>query len=492
MGRVSSDKSQENPGQSDAAAESGTAVPQAGTGGEPRIAQPLVAADEQGIGADVPDALAHDRKSAVIHHDFKKLASTSWRFIVIVAAIALIGYVLKFVWAGILPVILAILVSTVLYPVTAWMRTKWRFPAALAAATTLIGFFAIVGGIFTAMAPTVKEQSGQLFSQAEEGINTLVGMTDQLPFNVDQAQIQSVADDVTNLIKNQASNIAGGVLSGVSTVSSIVVTLVIMLFLTFFFIKEGEKFLPWLRKYVGHSTGWHITELSNRIWKTLSGFIQAQATVAFVDAVLIGAGLWIMGVPLAFVIGVVTFFASFIPVIGAVTAGVLAVAVALVSQGFTSAIIALIIVVAVQQIEGNVLQPLLQSKAMGLHAAIILLSVTVGSGLAGIIGAFLAVPVAATIGVIFRYNALVTSIRSGEVDPAAAEIVTGAPKPDKKSKKKDATKAEDAVASEQAANDNATDSSPDMDAARDIERLAPDSPRAKVRELYLAMAPSTY
>ena len=490
MGRVSSDKSQENPGQSDAAAESGTAVPQAGTGGEPRIAQPLVAADEQGIGADVPDALAHDRKSAVIHHDFKKLASTSWRFIVIVAAIALIGYVLKFVWAGILPVILAILVSTVLYPVTAWMRTKWRFPAALAAATTLIGFFAIVGGIFTAMAPTVKEQSGQLFSQAEEGINTLVGMTDQLPFNVDQAQIQSVVDDATNLIKNQASNIAGGVLSGVSTVSSIVVTLIIMLFLTFFFIKEGEKFLPWLRKYVGHSTGWHITELSNRIWKTLSGFIQAQATVAFVDAVLIGAGLWILGVPLAFVIGVVTFFASFIPVIGAVTAGVLAVAIALVSQGFTSAIIALIIVVAVQQIEGNVLQPLLQSKAMGLHAAIILLSVTVGSGLAGIIGAFLAVPVAATLGVIFRYNALVTSIRSGEVDPASAEIVTGAPKPDKKSKKKAATKAEEAVTHEQDANDNATDSSPDMDAARGIERLAPDSPRAKVRELYLAMAPS--
>lgn len=96
-------------------------------------------------------------------------------------------------------------------------------------------------------------------------------------------------------------------MSGFSTVSSIVVTIVIMLFLTFFFIKEGEKFLPWMRKYTGFPAGWHMTELCNRIWKTLSGYIQAQATVALVDAVLIGLGLMVLQVPLAFVIGVVTF-----------------------------------------------------------------------------------------------------------------------------------------------------------------------------------------
>ena len=132
----------------------------------------------------------------------------------------------------------------------------------------------------------------------------------------------------------------------------------------------------------------------------MSGFIQAQAAVAMVDAVLIGLGLWALQVPLALVIAVVTFFASFIPIIGAVTAGALAVIIALVSNGLTNALLTLALIIIVQQVEGNLLQPLLQSKAMGLHAAVVLLSVTVGSTLAGIVGAFLAVPVAATLSLI--------------------------------------------------------------------------------------------
>lgn len=141
---------------------------------------------------------------------------------------------------------------------------------------------------------------------------------------------------------------------------------------------------------------------------------------------------------------------------------------ALVSHGLTTALLALLVVVAVQQIEGNVLQPILQSKAMGLHAAVILLSVTVGSALAGIIGAFLAVPVAATIGVTFRYQALVTAIRAGEVDPNKAEIVTGAPKPKRKARLQ--KQKEDSEA-----HIDASGSSPELDAARSVEKLDPDS-----------------
>ena len=120
----------------------------------------------------------------------------------------------------------------------------------------------------------------------------------------------------------------------------------------------------------------------------------------------------------------VTFFASFIPVIGAVTAGALAVIIALVSDGLTKALLALALVIIVQQVEGNVLQPMLQSKAMGLHAAMVLLSVTVGSALAGIIGAFLAVPVAATIAVVFRYHQEMASLRAGEIEAKNIKIST--------------------------------------------------------------------
>ncbi|CQD08760.1 AI-2E family transporter [Corynebacterium striatum] len=364
-----------------------------------------------------------DDKSRVLGRDAISLAKVCLVFIIVVAGVGLAGYLLKFIWVGLLPVILAILVCTVLFPVTNWLRAH-KFPRALASITTLLGFLAIIGGVFAAMAPVVSSQGASLVSQAEGGLNKLVDMAKDLPFEIDAAKVQEVLDDAIAFIKGQASQIATGVISGVSMASSIVMALVIMLFVAFFILKDGDKFLPWLRTYTGYSAGWHATELLTRVWNTLSGFIQAQAAVAAVDAILIGLGLWALQVPLALVIGVVTFFASFIPVIGAVTAGALAVIIALVSDGLTKALLALALIIIVQQVEGNVLQPMLQSKAMGLHAAMVLLSVTVGSALAGIIGAFLAVPVAATVAVVFRYHQEMASLRAGEIEAKNIKIST--------------------------------------------------------------------
>lgn len=364
-----------------------------------------------------------DDKSRVLGRDAISLAKVCLVFIIVVAGVGLAGYLLKFIWVGLLPVILAILVCTVLFPVTNWLRAH-KFPRALASITTLLGFLAIIGGVFAAMAPVVSSQGASLVNQAEGGLNKLVDMAKDLPFEIDAAKVQEVLDDAIAFIKGQASQIATGVISGVSMASSIVMALVIMLFVAFFILKDGDKFLPWLRTYTGYSAGWHATELLTRVWNTLSGFIQAQAAVAAVDAILIGLGLWALQVPLALVIGVVTFFASFIPVIGAVTAGALAVIIALVSDGLTKALLALALIIIVQQVEGNVLQPMLQSKAMGLHAAMVLLSVTVGSALAGIIGAFLAVPVAATVAVVFRYHQEIASLRAGEIEAKNIKIST--------------------------------------------------------------------
>lgn len=386
----------------------------------------LVAYDDAHLGAEAASEhpAERDDKSAVLAKDFRTMAKVSVVFILIVAGLALAGYLLKFIWVGLLPVLLAILVSTVLYPISAWLRGK-GFPRSLAAVSTLLGLIIVFCGVFAAMAPVVTSQSQTLINQAEDGINQLTEMVEKSPIDIQSDQLQSVLEDVVKFAKGQASTIATGVISGFSMASSIVVAALIMLFVTFFIIKDGDKFLPWLRKYTGNSTGWHITELGSRIWKTLSGFIQAQAAVAMVDAVLIGLGLWVLQVPLALVIAVVTFFASFIPIIGAVTAGALAIIIALVSNGLTNALLALALIIIVQQVEGNVLQPMLQSKAMGLHAAVVLLSVTVGSTLAGIVGAFLAVPVAATIAVVVRYHAEMAALRSGEVEPSDIDIITG-------------------------------------------------------------------
>ena len=387
--------------------------------------QEIVAEDQDNVGHSVAEEVsAVDNKAAVMGSDARALSSLSWRFIVIVAALALAGFVLKFVWVGLLPVILAILLSSVLSPVTAKLRS-WKFPSALAAISTLLGLLLIIGGTFTAMGPVVSRQGAQLWDQAEEGVDQLMGMVNDMPFNIDAQQIDELIDDATSFLQGQMSSIASGVISGASAASSVLVTVAVMFIISFFILKDGDKFLPWVRKYSGPSIGWHATELLTRVWKTLAGFIQAQAAVSFVDALFIGLGLWALGVPLAFVLAIVTFFAGFIPIIGAVTAGALAVVIALVSNGLINALLVLALILIVQQVEGNVLQPILQSKAMGLHAAIVLLSVTIGSALAGIIGAFLAVPVAATIATVVRYHAEMISLRAKEISAEDIEIRTG-------------------------------------------------------------------
>jgi predicted PurR-regulated permease PerM len=178
---------------------------------------------------------------------------------------------------------------------------------------------------------------------------------------------------------------------------------VLALVLAFFFIKDGPRWLPWLAAQTGPKVAPHVAALSYKTWTTLSEFIRQQALVGFIDAFFIGLGLWILGVPLVLPLAVLTFFGAFIPIIGAFVAGAFAVLIALVSNGWQTALIVLVIVLVVQQLEGNVLQPILQGRGLNLHAAVVILAVTAGGSLYGILGTFLGVPVAALIAVVYRY-----------------------------------------------------------------------------------------
>ncbi|AKE42047.1 predicted permease [Corynebacterium kutscheri] len=362
-------------------------------------------------------------RSIILGADGRWLSSWALRLIILSGAGYLLWRALGTIWAGVLPLLLALMVATVLYPPVQRLRS-YKFPPALAALTTIIGAFAIVGTVFVAIAPSISSQSRALATQATDGITQIQKWIQGPPLNIDSEQINEVSDRIVSYIQQQSSNIASGVFTGVSTASSILVTLILVLVLTFFFLKDGDRFLPMVRRYAGNNAGWHISELCIRIWNTLGGFLRTQAIVSAVDAVLIGIGLIILKVPLALALAVITFFGGFIPIIGAFTAGALAVIIALVSNGLTNAILVLLLVLIVQQIEGNLLQPVLQSKAMNLHAAVILLSVTLGSTLFGIIGAFLAVPIAATIAVVLRYHSELVSLRAGEITIDDIEIAT--------------------------------------------------------------------
>ncbi|MCO1658322.1 AI-2E family transporter [Pseudonocardia humida] len=330
------------------------------------------------------------------------LARWSLRIALVGLGLWILTWVIGSLWSIVLPLLLATLLATVLWPPTRWLR-RHKFPPAAAAAAVLLGGLLVLAGLVALIVVSVAGNIDQISQSAVGGVQAIQDWLSGPPLNLQQTQLDTALNTVTQQLQSSISTISSGVLTGVSTVANGVINTLLTLVIAFFLIKDGPRFLPWVRATVGEGTGGHLVEVTRRVWKTLGDFIRTQAIVSLVDAVLIGAGLLILGVPLAIPLAVLTFLGGFVPIIGAIVAGVLGVLVALVSNGFTTALIVLAIIIAVQQLEGNVLQPMLQSRSLGLHAVVVLLAVTAGSTLYGIAGAFLAVPVAAAVAVVLRY-----------------------------------------------------------------------------------------
>lgn len=381
------------------------------TPGQPEVLTPPIEVDGPGA-HPTSDGEGVDRGMLILD-GLKGAAAWSWRFLLVVAALYVVFFIVGKIWVGVLPVILAILVSSVLWPVVRWLRAH-RWPSSLAAGVVLLLAVGAFTGVLAAIAPSMVSQGGIIARQAGEGLQVLREWLAQGPLGLQSEQMTDYVDQVTAWLQERSSQIAQGVLTGVSAVGSIFVTLVMTLILAFFILKDGSRFGPWIRRNTGPTAGMHLTEALARVWRTVGGFIKAQAIVSFVDAVFIGLGLALLGVPMAFVLAIITFFAGFIPIVGAVLAGALAVLVALVSNGFITAVWVLVLVLAVQQLEGNVLSPMLQSKAMDLHPALVILVVAAGGTRWGIVGAFLAVPVTAAIVTLIRYASEHLDLRTGE------------------------------------------------------------------------------
>lgn len=364
-------------------------------------------------------------RAEVIGTSVRWFAGWCLRFIIIGVAAYVASRVFGKLWSGILPILLSLIVCTVLWPVVRTLR-KFKVPNALAVALTILGFFALIGGIFAAIAPSAVEQSRTLATQASDGISKIQQWLQGPPVNLQESQFNDAVNQASHWLQQKSGDIASQAAAGASATLSALVTMFIVLVLTFFFLKDGEKFLPMLRRVTGRRVGWHLTEVLTRCWNTLSGFIRTQAIVSFIDAFFIGLGLVILNVPLAGALAILTFFGGFIPMVGAFVAGALSVLIALVAINVQTALIVLAIVIAVQQLEGNILQPLLQSRAMDIHPVIVLLSVTLGGTLFGIVGAFLAVPVAAILAVILRYMGDLTDLATGEKTAQEIAFVTTA------------------------------------------------------------------
>lgn len=366
-----------------------------------------------------PDQHRPDRGTVIVA-GLKGMSTWSLRFIIVTAALALALWLLAQAWVAVLPIIMAVLVTTVMWPAAHWLRRhKWN--DGLAAITVLLLSFALFVGVLALLVPSIVSQSSDFADETTRGIKHLQSWAAGPPLNLDSSTLSNGLEQAQSWLSDQSEAIASGVFSTAASAGSGVVTTALIVVLVFFFLKDGSRFLPMVRRVSGPRVGAHLTDALTRVWKTVSGFIRTQALIGLIDAVPIGLGLWLLNVPLAFTLTVLTFFAAFIPVVGALVAGGLAILIALVSNGLTTAIIVLVIVLAVQQIESNVLQPVLQSKSMDLHPGIVLLSVAAGGTIFGIVGAFLAVPIAASVMTVLRYMNEQIDLKTESRDTAGGE-----------------------------------------------------------------------
>lgn len=361
-------------------------------------------------------------------------ASAVWvaRGLIILAGLVVIWFGIRSLWSIALPGLLALLLSSILWPLNRVLRAV--LPKALAALLSLLGLLAAIAAAALAVVPSISSGSKELLRMAGENMQELSNFVADLPFAVQEIDFTELLDAGLAQLREHSSDIVSGVTAGLGTVSSVTVVFLLTLVFTFFCLKDGDKFLPWASRWTNNRAFVHAVRVSEEAWQTLSAYILAQATVALADAVFIGLGLWVLDIPLAPALMVLIFFASFIPIVGAVATGVLATLVALVAHGWVTALLVLGVVLVVQQLESNILQPLLVGKTLKLHPAVVLGSVTVGSTLFGIVGAFLAVPATAVAIVVLRYlrdqslstaNAAV----SGEVPEAGGTDELEGPEP---------------------------------------------------------------
>ncbi|USQ87057.1 AI-2E family transporter [Streptomyces phaeoluteigriseus] len=314
------------------------------------------------------------------------------------AALWLLGQMWSIVW----PLVVGLLITTLTWPPTRFLR-RHGWPPALAAALVTVLFLLVAAGIVALIAVPVASQSGELTDGVVEGLQRVREWAAGPPLNIGDAEITKALDSAVARAQDGLGNMVTTVVSGVSTVVNGLVTAVLAIFLMFFFLKDGPRFLPWLARQLPGRFAADVPTVAARSWDTLGAFVRSQALVGLLDAVLIGLGLWILDVPLVLPLAVLTFVSAFVPIIGALFAGFVAVLIALVSNGLTDALLVLAIIIVVQQLEGNVFQPMIQSRGLGLHAAVVLLAVTLGGSLAGIVGSLLAVPIAAVLAVIWNY-----------------------------------------------------------------------------------------
>jgi predicted PurR-regulated permease PerM len=342
----------------------------------------------------------------------RKMAAWAWRLLVILAAFIALLWVVAKVEVIIVPVALATMLAALLVPLVDWLDRRGA-PRGGAVALILLSSFAILGGMLTFVVSQFITGLPGLVEQVTHSIDSLQTWLVDGPAHLSREQISHAGDSAVKALQDNQEKLTSGALSTASTVTEIVTGALLVFFTLIFFLHGGRNIWDFVTKIFPSSVRTRVTDAGRAGFHSLIGYVRATFVVALVDAIGIGTGLAIMAVPLALPLASLVFLGAFIPLVGAIVTGFLAVIVALLTKGVVYALITLGLIIAVQQLEAHILQPLVMGRAVSLHPLAVVLGIAGGGVLAGIVGALLAVPVIA-----FTNSALRVLMAD---DPAAEE-----------------------------------------------------------------------
>ncbi|MER7010411.1 AI-2E family transporter [Saccharopolyspora sp. NPDC000359] len=341
-------------------------------------------------------------------------AALSWRVLVILGAVYVLGLVIGRIYVVVIPVAIAMLLSALLAPVVAGLARR-GVPRALATALVLVGGLAVVGGVLTFVISAFIEGFPDLQRQVIASLTALKVQLAEGPLHINDAQIDNYLQQAQDWLQANQAMLTSGALSTAGTFGNFLTGLVLALFTLIYFLHDGRRVWLFVIKLVPGHVRHKVDVAGCRGFESLVGYVRATALVAVVDALGIGLGLVIFGVPLAIPLAALVFLGGFVPIVGAVASGSVAVLVALVTKGWVTALIVVGVVLVVQQVEGNILQPLLLGRAVRLHALAVVLAISIGAVVSGIVGALLMVPLVAVL------NASIRSLVDEEEEPATPE-----------------------------------------------------------------------
>ncbi|OBA73135.1 AI-2E family transporter [Mycobacterium sp. 1554424.7] len=336
----------------------------------------------------------HPLEAGSVEPLVRKAAAWSWRLLVILAAAVALLWVVQKLEVVVVPVLLALMVSALLVPAVDWID-KRGLPRGAAVALVMFGGFAIFGGILAFVIVQFVYGLPDLTEQVTRSIDSSRRWLIEGPLHLRGEQISNAGNAAIQALHNNQSKLTSGALSTAATITELVTAAVLALFTLIFFLYGGRNIWHYVTKIFPEGARARVREAGNAGYGSLIGYVRATFLVALTDAAGVGTGLAIMGIPLALPLASLVFLGAFIPLIGALISGLLAVVVALLAKGLVYALITLGLLIAVNQMEAHLLQPLVMGRAVSIHPLAVVLAIATGGVLAGIVGALLAVPTVA-------------------------------------------------------------------------------------------------